>query len=885
MSGILLTKLLIMKKQITFLLFTLLFALTSSHVMAQKHVLYVIGDGVKIYNDDQIAGTGYGKNASDKTYGVTTKSSLFGNDPVLKMLKADSNFSVTYIIAQNGATVPLAKVTNLTLGSAGLPVGNTLVVGGDIDTTGFDLIIVTENVSGTYSFVKGGATPGKLAPSNLTAPIIYAKSLYFKNASLVTSTTATSITTQNLSMQVVNAASPIFTGITVSNGSSIPLLRTTSDDYGAAAGQKAIDIVNGLEISGATNTLLATVPEITVQNPGQTAIGINFFPKDTQLGTDVSGILAKDAIVLPFSWGATVKQDGGNITPELLTIWRNAAYMLTGQTIPSGMVANPAANSYEIASTTHTYDFRNGTFINTTVGGTLLETLTPDLAVDGANNLNAPGAIGTTAQYKSDIVPFFSPTIAQARVDYIVGGGANFYNATDGINLKAGSKLQVKPYGTGQITIPLLATSDLDYAMSGANINSKAWIVVNGVSKNGPTNINPYTETFDGTAGTANEIVIDVYATTGNSINFTFTADAALGGTDMYVPYVNVKYSYLQEKPKEILYVQKTGFASASGASLSTNDPIFRMFTADPKFNITVVEVPAAGTGLDLTGYDLVIAQETFGSGDGIWSGAFDVQTNTTPIIFNKSWAWQKSKNHIVSAAAAITVSPSTSVTIDLGNQTNTLFNGIDFAGGTDIMLYNTTSNNFGADGTNSIDVLNNIEIGAPSTNLASVSDVTTSPDTSIIINDIPQGTQIGTLPADVLKAPMVAFAFNYGAIIKGDGANITSEALTIWRNAAYKLTGLTVPTTLYINPDYVTLGIDKVGEVSAVTTNVKSIGNRIYVSNVKSTTEVNIYSITGALVKSFKTNTDTDFNFKTGLWIATVKTFEGQKAVKLLTK
>jgi len=309
------------------------------------------------------------------------------------------------------------------------------------------------------------------------------------------------------------------------------------------------------------------------------------------------------------------------------------------------------------------------------------------------------------------------------------------------------------------------------------------------------------------------------------------------------------------------------------------------MFTADPKFNITVVEVPAAGTGLDLTGYDLVIAQETFGSGDGIWSGAFDVQTNTTPIIFNKSWAWQKSKNHIVSAAAAITVSPSTSVTIDLGNQTNTLFNGIDFAGGTDIMLYNTTSNNFGADGTNSIDVLNNIEIGAPSTNLASVSDVTTSPDTSIIINDIPQGTQIGTLAADVLKAPMVAFAFNYGAIIKGDGANITSEALTIWRNAAYKLTGLTVPTTLYINPDYVTLGIDKVGEVSAVTTNVKSIGNRIYVSNVKSTTEVNIYSITGALVKSFKTNTDTDFNFKTGLWIATVKTFEGQKAVKLLTK
>jgi hypothetical protein len=72
--------------------------------------------------------------------------------------------------------------------------------------------------------------------------------------------------------------------------------------------------------------------------------------------------------------------------------------------------------------------------------------------------------------------------------------------------------------------------------------------------------------------------------------------------------------------------------------------------------------------------------------------------------------------------------------------------------------------------------------------------------------------------------------------------------------------------------------------KVSVVSTNIKAVGNRIFVSNVKTSTEVNIYSITGALVKSFKTNTDTDFNFKSGLWIATVKTEEGQKAVKLLT-
>ena len=78
-------------------------------------------------------------------------------------------------------------------------------------------------------------------------------------------------------------------------------------------------------------------------------------------------------------------------------------------------------------------------------------------------------------------------------------------------------------------------------------------------------------------------------------------------------------------------------------------------------------------------------------------------------------------------------------------------------------------------------------------------------------------------------------------------------------------------------------LGLDDVSSV--FNTEVKAAGNRIYISNVKTATEVNIYSITGALVKTVNTNTDLDFAFKTGLWIATVKTEEGKKSVKLLVK
>lgn len=78
------------------------------------------------------------------------------------------------------------------------------------------------------------------------------------------------------------------------------------------------------------------------------------------------------------------------------------------------------------------------------------------------------------------------------------------------------------------------------------------------------------------------------------------------------------------------------------------------------------------------------------------------------------------------------------------------------------------------------------------------------------------------------------------------------------------------------------TLSIDS--KASPVSTNVHASGNRIYVSGVKTSSEINIYSITGALVKSFKTDEDMDFAFRTGFFIATIKTSEGEKSVKLVT-
>lgn len=58
---------------------------------------------------------------------------------------------------------------------------------------------------------------------------------------------------------------------------------------------------------------------------------------------------------------------------------------------------------------------------------------------------------------------------------------------------------------------------------------------------------------------------------------------------------------------------------------------------------------------------------------------------------------------------------------------------------------------------------------------------------------------------------------------------------------------------------------------------------NQVTVSNINEATEINVYSITGQLVKSLNTTTDVDFELNTnGFYIVNMKSSEGQKSVKI---
>ncbi|UPQ78834.1 pectinesterase family protein [Flavobacterium azooxidireducens] len=74
------------------------------------------------------------------------------------------------------------------------------------------------------------------------------------------------------------------------------------------------------------------------------------------------------------------------------------------------------------------------------------------------------------------------------------------------------------------------------------------------------------------------------------------------------------------------------------------------------------------------------------------------------------------------------------------------------------------------------------------------------------------------------------------------------------------------------------------ISDVRQDSIDIFSVKNTIYIKNVKENTNVTIFNISGAKVKSFNITNETDFVMNPGLWIVTVRNSEGRKSVKLIT-
>lgn len=319
-------------------------ALAPIEMMAQKKVAYVIWS-----------------KTMDATASKTGNATDSGSDAITRMLSA-TGFAVTvYSCDVDGKD--LATNVNVDIEIAALAP---------------DLIIMQETWSSTANAIRPAGILAFRKLGALNIPLIYNKSFTFQKGAnrTITSTTGTAydvVSSSSLAVQVVsgNETNPIFSGIT---GTSIPLFFAGATDLGAtvasgataAAAVKGLSLVNDLEITtpipgtatllaGTSGTIAAGTAVSTTSNTN--SLLINRFPAGTQLGTDVNDKLGtKDMITFACNYGAIAAGDGKNVTNEFLTLWRNAAYILTEQTVPTTLYTNPALgvneNTIENASVT-----------------------------------------------------------------------------------------------------------------------------------------------------------------------------------------------------------------------------------------------------------------------------------------------------------------------------------------------------------------------------------------------------------------------------------------------------------------------------------------------------------------------------------------------------
>lgn len=264
--------------------------------------------------------------------------------------------------------------------------------------------------------------------------------------------------------------------------------------------------------------------------------------------------------------------------------------------------------------------------------------------------------------------------------------------------------------------------------------------------------------------------------TSADTIILGFTA---VNTTANWVCFDNVKLEYCG-KQSNIGYftAEKT---LAEGAS----DPIYAMLAADPKLNVTlnVITDKSETAVVDLSGYDAIVVQESFGSSDGILTkGALSPSNVKIPYLINKIFGFQK--NRITDGATTETEG---TLNLTVVNAESPLFNGIE---GTDVKMFHAGADDSAGNTRNkTFGYSTGVTLSAEGTLVAAP---TGAADVAqVAINVIPAGATVGT---HTLEAQMITMNMNYGAITREAGRYLTDANYTLWRNAVYTLVGLEVP-------------------------------------------------------------------------------------------
>ncbi len=246
------------------------------------------------------------------------------------------------------------------------------------------------------------------------------------------------------------------------------------------------------------------------------------------------------------------------------------------------------------------------------------------------------------------------------------------------------------------------------------------------------------------------------------------------------------------EKPvKKIAYVTNKDVVLDAGAAPLNDDPIIHLLKADSNFVVTVLAV-AADSSVNLSGYDVVIAQESFNSSSAVFKpgGSLGFATIPVPFIYNKVYAMRDGRGFQGGAkGSGGEVEGTYTIDVKPASQKNFLFKGLTFNNNQLTFLTVGADDNGGTTRTKGLNYATDVAISDTTTLLGI--ETGAPANATVGINDVPAGTQFGS---EKLKARMITLGFNFGALVSNNGNNLTSAGLTIWRNAVYVLAGFPVP-------------------------------------------------------------------------------------------
>jgi hypothetical protein len=117
------------------------------------------------------------------------------------------------------------------------------------------------------------------------------------------------------------------------------------------------------------------------------------------------------------------------------------------------------------------------------------------------------------------------------------------------------------------------------------------------------------------------------------------------------------------------------------------------------------------------------------------------------------------------------------------------------------------------------------------------------------------------------------------GSILDVPYNNVNGN-IYIYNYAACYIYKIVVTGSIGITPALATKNFQKELDVA-----IYAKSNKIFLSNVKSSTKVNVYNVLGALVKTAQVDADSSLDINSGIYIVNAKSAEGEKSVKVIVQ